>query len=225
MTIEITAFKWVPPFAQGLVRDLRVRWALEEAGLPYTEKLLAPGEQESPDNRAVQPFGQVPVPREGDLTLFETGAILMHLAHKSPVLLPEDYAARARVLSWMFAALNSIEPHVQNLTSIDLFFSHEEWAKLRRPGAEQFLRRRLTALSNALDEREYLESGRFTVADLLMSTVLHILRHTAIVADYPKLAALQARCEARPAFARALEKQLANFEKYGPQYAPPSKAA
>lgn len=220
MTIEITAFKWVPPFAQGLVRDLRLRWALEEAGLAYTEKLLAPGEQGSAENLAVQPFGQVPVLREGDLTLFESGAILMHLAGKSDALLPADAAGRARVLAWMFAALNSLEPAVQNLTSIDLFFANEEWAKLRRPGAEQFLRGRLTGLSNYLGAREYLEGGRFTVADLLMTTVLRNLRHTRIVADYPNIAALQARCEARPAFQHALDKQLANFAKYAPQYAP-----
>src|SRR5687767_2991346 len=157
MTIEITAFKWVPPFAQGLVRDLRLRWALEEAGLPYTEKLLAPGEQNSTENLAVQPFGQVPVLREGDLTLFESGAILMHLAGKSDALLPADADGRARVLTWMFAALNSVEPAVQNLTSIDIFFPNEEWAKLRRPGAEKFLRDRLMRLSNHLGSREYLE--------------------------------------------------------------------
>lgn len=220
MTIEITAFKWVPPFAQGLVRDLRLRWALEEAGLPYTEKLLAPGEQGSAENLAVQPFGQVPVLREGDLTLFESGAILMHIAGKSDALLPADAAGRARVLAWMFAALNSLEPPVQNLTSIDLFFANEEWAKLRRPGAEKFLRGRLTGLANHLGSRDYLECGRFTVADLLMTTVLRNLRHTQIVADFPNIAALQARCEARPAFKRALEMQLANFEKYGSQYAP-----
>jgi glutathione S-transferase len=218
-TIEITAFKWVPPFAQGLVRDLRVRWALEEAGLPYAEKLLAPGEQNSAENRSRQPFGQVPVLRQGDLTLFETGSIVMHIARQSPSLLPPDEAGRARALTWLFAALNSLEPHVQNLTSLDLFFPQEEWAKLRRPGAEQFLRGRLAALSTALGERDHLED-RFTVADLVMSSVLRILRHTNIVADYPNLAAFQSRCEARPAFHRALQSQLANFEKYAPQYAP-----
>lgn len=118
--ICITAFKWVPPVAQGLVRDLRVRWALEEAGLPYTEKLLAPGDQDLAAHRAVQPFGQVPVYEEGELTLFESGSILLHLGEKSEVLLPADPVQRARARTWMFAALNSVEPHVQNLTTIDL---------------------------------------------------------------------------------------------------------
>jgi glutathione S-transferase len=216
-TITITAFKWVPPFAQGLVRDLRVRWALEEAGLTYQQKLLAPGEQESAENRAMQPFGQVPAYREGDLTLFESGSIVMHIAHKSPVLLPGDASGRARTLTWLFAALNSLEPQIQNFTSLDIFFANEEWARLRRPGAEKMARGRLAGLSTALGTRDWLED-RFTVADLVMSTVLRILRHTNIVAEYPNLAAFQARCEARPAFQRALAAQLANFEKYGPQY-------
>ena len=216
--IEITAFKWVPPFAQGLVKDLRVRWALEEAGLPYTEKLLAPGEQGLPENRAVQPFGQVPVYREGDLTLFETGAIVMHVAHKTPALLPADAAGRARTLTWMFAALNSVEPQVQNLATIDLFHANEDWAKQRRPGAEKIVRDRLAGLAAALGKREYFEQD-FTAGDLLMSTVLRILRHTSIVADYPNLAAFQARCEGRPAFRRALEAQLANFARYAPESA------
>ncbi len=127
--ITITAFKWVPPFAQGLVRDLRVRWALEEAGLRYEQDLLGPGDQNSPEHRALQPFGQVPVYREGDLTLFESGSIVMHIARKSPALLPADEVGRAQVLQWMFAALNSVEPHVLNVTSLDHFFAAEEWAK------------------------------------------------------------------------------------------------
>jgi glutathione S-transferase len=216
--ISITAFKWVPPLAQGLVRDLRVRWALEEAGLPYEQKLLGPGENNSAEHRARQPFGQVPVYQEGDLTLFESGAILMHIAQKSPVLLPEDPSDRAQVWQWMFAALNSVEPPIANLTLIDLFNANEEWAKLRRPGAEKFLRGRLEGLSAGLGSREYFTS-RFTVADLLMTTVLRNLRHTEILADYPNLAALKARCESRPAFQRALNAQMANFAKYAPKAA------
>ncbi|HEY6125388.1 MAG TPA: glutathione S-transferase family protein [Steroidobacteraceae bacterium] len=216
--ICITAFKWVPPFAQGLVRDLRVRWALEEAGLPYTEKLLGTGDQNSPAHRALQPFGQVPVYEEDGLTLFESGSIVMHIAQKSPVLLPADAAGRARTLTWIFAALNSVEPHVQNLASIDLFFSNEEWAKLRRAGAEKIARTRLEVIAASLEGRDYLE-GQFTAGDLVMTTVLRILRHTSLVKDMPVLAAYQARCEARPAFARALDAQLAHFEKNQPKAA------
>jgi glutathione S-transferase len=213
--ICITAFKWVPPFAQGLVRDLRVRWALEEAGLPYSEKLLDPGEQNSPAHRAVQPFGQVPVYEEDGLTLFESGAILMHIGQKSDVLLPQAPAQRARAYTWMFAALNSVEPQIQNLTNIDIFFPNEEWAKLRRPGALQMAVSRLNALAASLDGREYLED-RFTAGDLLMVSVLRNLRHTTLVQDNPVLAAYQARCEARPAFKRALAAQLAHFERNAP---------
>ena len=216
--ICITAFKWVPPFAQGLVRDLRVRWALEEAGLPYSEKLLGPGEQNSPAHRSVQPFGQVPVYEEDGLTLFESGAIVMHIAERSEVLLPKDPAQRSRARTWMFAALNSVEPHVQNLTTIDLFFQNEEWAKQRRPAAEKLAQSRLEALASSLAGRDYLE-GSFTAGDLMMASVLRFLRHTSMVSDMPVLAAYQARCEARPAFARALAAQLAPFEKHQPKAA------
>jgi glutathione S-transferase len=216
--IRITAFKWVPPFAQGLVRDLRVRWALEEAGLPYTEKLLDPGEQNSAAHRAAQPFGQVPVYEEDGLTLFETGSIVMHIAQKTPVLLPADAAGRARTLTWMFAALNSVEPHVQNLTTIDLFFPNEDWAKQRRAGAEKLAKSRLDAVAGSLAGRDYLE-GQFTAADLVMTTVLRFLRHTSLVKEMPVLADYQARCEARPAFGRALAAQLAHFERNQPKAA------
>jgi glutathione S-transferase len=216
--ITITAFKWVPPFAQGLVRDLRVRWALEEAGLSYDQKLLGPGDQNSPEHRSVQPFGQVPVYQEGELTLFESGSIVMHIANKSPALLPPDEAGRARVLQWMFAALNSVEPHVLNVTSLDHFFAAEDWAKGRRASAEQMMHKRLQGLSESLGTREYLVD-RFTAADLVMTTVLRFLRHTQVVAAYPNLVAFQARCEARPPFKRALEAQMHNFEKYAPKAA------
>jgi glutathione S-transferase len=216
--ICLTAFKWVPPFAQGLVRDLRVRWALEEAGLSYSEKLLGFGEQNLPAHRAVQPFGQVPVYEEDGLTLFESGSIVMHIAQQSPVLMPVDAAGRARTLTWMFAALNSVEPQVQGLVAIDIFFANEEWAKLRRPGAEKMALSRLEGVAASLAGRDYLE-GQFTAADLVMTTVLRLLRHTSIVKDIPVLAAYQARCEARPAFHRALAAQMAHFEKNQPKAA------
>jgi glutathione S-transferase len=213
--IRVTAFKWVPSFAQGLVRDLRVRWALEEAGIGYEEKLLEQGEQNTPAHRAVQPFGQVPVYEEGDLSLFESGAIVLHIGEQCPTLLPTDSAKRARAIGWMFAAVNSVEPHVQNLAGIDLFFANEEWAKLRRPGAEKMAQSRLAAVEAALGGRDYLE-GEFTAGDLLMVTVLRILRHTSLITDLAMLAAYQARCEARPAFQRALTAQMKPFASHAP---------
>jgi len=213
--IRLTAFRWVPDVAQGLVKDLRVRWALEEAGLPYQEKLLNVGEHKLPAHRALQPFGQVPVYEVDGLTLFETGAIVMHIGLACPTLLPTDPVKRARAITWMFAAMNSVEPAVQNLASIDLFFAREEWAKLRRAGAEQDAQSRLDGLAASLAGRDYLE-GEFTAGDLLMVTVLRILRHTDLVKNMPVLAAYVARCEARPAFQRALAAQLAPFAKYAP---------
>jgi glutathione S-transferase len=216
-TIRVTAFKWVPPFAQGLVRDLRVRWALEEAGLPYEERLIGPDDQKSPDYRAQQPFGQVPVLEEDDLTLFESGSILLHVAERSPALLPRDPKGRARARTWLFAALNTLEPQIQQLAAIDLFFSEENWAKERRPGVVEVIDKRLGELSRALGDRQWLE-GEFTVGDLTTATVLRILRHTDLVAKHHNLAAFLRRAEARPAFVKALADQMAPFA----QYAPPS---
>jgi glutathione S-transferase len=208
--ITVSAFRWVPDFARGLVRDLRVRWALEEAGLPYRARLIGPEDQKSKEYRAMQPFGQVPVYEEDGLVLFESGAILLHVAERSGTLMPSDAKARARMTAWMFAALNSIEPHIQNLTAIDLFFADQDWAKQRRPGALQMAEGRLNALNDWLDGRDYLE-GRFTVADLLMTTVLRIPRQCDLVARYPVVDAYRRRCEARPAFKRALDAQMADF--------------
>jgi glutathione S-transferase len=208
--IRISAFRWVPPFARGLVKDLRVRWALEEAGLPYETRLLSLEDKNTKEYRAMQPFGQVPVYEEDGLVLFESGAILLHIARKSDVLMPADANEQARTSAWMFAALNSIEPQVQNLTSLDLFHAEEEWAKARRPGALKDAQVRLAALSDWLEGRDYLEN-RFTVADVLMTTVLHILRHTDVVAKMPTLDAYRLRCETRPAFTRALAAQMADF--------------
>jgi glutathione S-transferase len=215
-TIKVTAFRWVPPFAQGLVRDLRVRWALEEAGLPYEQVLIGPDDQKSAEYRKLQPFGQVPVLQDGDFSLFESASIVMYVAEKSGTLLPTGTEDRARTLTWMFAALNSIEPHVSNLNLIDLFNAKEDWAKQRRPAAEAALRGRLDSLSKALGERQFLVGDSFTAADLLMTTVLRFLRHTTIVDDFPNLLAYKNRAEARPAFQRALAAQMANFEKYQP---------
>jgi glutathione S-transferase len=205
--ITVTAFKWVPPFARGLVRDLRVRWALEEAGIPYKTRLIEAKDQASPEYRAQQPFGQVPVFEENGLVLFESGAIVLHVGERSETLLPKDPAGRARAIGWMFAALNSIEVVTQPLAGIDLFYEGQEWAKLRRPEAEAAVKRRLSELAESLGTREHLED-RFTAGDLMMTTVLRLLRHTPLVGQEPRLAKYQERCEARPAFRRALAGQL-----------------
>lgn len=209
--ITISAFKWVPEFAQGQVRDLRVRWALEEAGLPYRTRLLEQGDQDKADYRALQPFGQVPIFEESGLTLFESGAIVLHIGERSEALLPKDLGARARAVQWLVAALNSIEPFIMNVVLIDLFYANEEWAKLRRPGAVEFVTKRLAALSKSLGEKPYLDGDRFTAGDLMMATVLRI--DTALFTGDSRLAAYIERCTARPAFRRALDAQLGDFRK------------
>ena len=211
--ITVSAFQWVPPFARGQVRDLRVRWALEEAGLPYRTRLLEQGEGDTPEYRALQPFGQVPILIHDDFALFESGAIVLHIGEQSEVLLPKDAKARARAIQWLIAALNSVEPSVMNLALIDLFYADHEWAKLRRPDAEAFVRRRLGSLSKALGDKPYLDGDHFTAGDLMMSTVLGILRHTDIVTSDPRLAAYVERCTARPGFGRALDAQLGDFRQ------------
>jgi glutathione S-transferase len=209
--ITISAFKWVPDFARGQVRDLRVRWALEEAGLPYRTRLLEQGDQDRADYRALQPFGQVPIFEEDGVVLFESGAIVLHIGERSEALLPKDARARARATQWLIAALNSIEPFVMNVAMIDLFHANEEWAKLRRPGAVEFARKRLAALSASLGDKPYLDGDRFTAGDLMMTTVLRILKHTDIVTSDKRLAAYIDRCAARPAFARAFDAQIGDF--------------
>jgi glutathione S-transferase len=209
--ITISAFRWVPDFAKGQVRDLRVRWALEEAGLPYRTRLLAQGDQEKPDYRALQPFGQVPVFEEDGFVLFETGAIVLYIGERSETLLPKEPAARAHATQWLIAALNSIEPFMNNVALIDLFCSNEQWAKLRRPGAVEFLQKRLTALSKSLGDKPYLDGGRFTAGDLMMTTVLRIVKHTDIVTSDRRLAAYIERCTARPVFKRAFDAQIGDF--------------
>ncbi|HLC08923.1 MAG TPA: glutathione S-transferase family protein [Methyloceanibacter sp.] len=210
--ITISAFKWVPPFAQGQVRDLRVRWALEEAGLPYRVRQIGFDDQASADYRALQPFGQVPVFEEDDLVLFESGSIVLHIGARSEALLPADEAGRARAVTWLFAALNTIEVVIQPLAEIDFFFANQEWAKLHRLDVEKRAKLRLAELAARLGDRDYLED-RFTVGDLMMTTVLRILRHTDLVEAEPKLKVYQARCEARPAFQRAHRDHMAAFEK------------
>jgi glutathione S-transferase len=213
--IRVHAFRQVPPFAQGLVRDLRVRWALEEAGLSYETDLLDPGENKSPGYRQLQPFGQVPVYRDGDIELFESGAIVVCIAEKSEALMPRDEPGRLAALTWIFAALNTIEPAIQGLAEIDLFNADQAWAIERRPAMVERVRMRLGELSDRLGDRDYL-TGRFTAGDLMMVSVLRILRHTDLVAEFPNLTAYQTRCEARPAFQRALAAQMEPFQAQPP---------
>jgi len=211
--ITIYAYKWVPPQVQGLVRDLRPRWALEELGIPYTEKLIGLGEDQASDwYRALQPFGQVPAMEDGDLTLFESGSIVLHIAEKSEALLPKDEVGRKRVTTWIFAALNSIEPPVQELALIHLAYSDQEWAKGRKPMLEEWVKKRLSQLATVLDGKDWLE-GQFTAGDLMMVTVLRMLKGTGLLDGEPVIKAYLERGEARPAFQRALAAQLAAFEK------------
>ncbi len=210
--ITLYSYRWVPDFARGLVRDLRVRWALEEVGLDYQQWLVGLGDdQNSPAYRACQPYGQVPAYEEGGLVLFESGAIVLHIGEKSEVLLPTEPKARARAICWLFSALNTIEPPIQRLAELDLFHAEETWAPAMRPEAEAWVKKRLSELAAALGDKPYLE-GEFTIGDLMMATVLQILRHTDLVAGEPRLQAYLERCEARPAYQRALRDQLASFE-------------
>lgn len=207
--IEITGFAWVPDFARGYVRDLRPRWACEEAGLPYRERLIDGDTAKGAEFRREQPFGQVPVYADAEVRLFESGAMVLRIAERTEGLMPRDAAGRARVTAWVIAALNSIEPFVFNLTDIDLFSAGEEWATLRRPAAVEALRGRLSGLSDWLGDKTYIED-EFTAADIIMATVLREVADD-VLAAFPNLVAYRARCLARPAFERAHAAQLASF--------------
>jgi len=219
--IRVYAFNWVPPFAQGLVRDLRVRWALEEAGQSYEEVLIDHEEKNGADYRELQPFGQVPAYEEDGLALFESGAIVLHIAARSEALMPRDGAARDKAVQWVFAAINSIEPHVQQIAFILGFYKDEEWAKLRRPSALEIAERRLDQLAGRLADKPFLEEGGFTVGDLMMTSVLRIGASCGLLDRRPTLSAYVARCESRPAFQKALADQLRPFA----ENAPPAEAA
>lgn len=208
--LTITAFEWVPDFARGFVRDLRPRWACEEIGLDYAVRLVSAVSK--PDwYFAEQPWGQVPVVEEDGRSLFESGAILLHIGEKDDRLLPREPAARDRALSWLFAAYNSVEPWRFEHARVTIFAAQEEWAKLRRPSLERELGLRLDRLVAALGERAWL-AGRFSIADIAMVTVLREMQGTALLADRPTLAAYVARGMDRPAFQAALAAQLADFD-------------
>ena len=214
--VEITAFRWVPPFAAGLVRDLRIRWALEEIERPYRVRLLDAMNPRPHEYFAEQPFGQVPAYRDSGVQLFESGAILIHLGLKDERLLPRETEPRMRGIAWLIAALNSIEPMFFELIFIDIFNKGEAWAEERRPQVIERIQGRLALLAEALGDRQWFE-GRFSIGDLMMASVLRNLRHTALVAEQPALADFLERCTARPAFQRALADQLNTFEQHQPE--------
>ncbi len=211
--IVVTAFRWVPPFAQGLVRDLRVRWALGEAGLDYEERLIGPEDQATVGYRRQQPFGQVPVLEHDGLVLFESGAIVMHIAERSSALMPADADRAARTKTWMLAALNTVEPPILALNALGMTAPKSAGVAGAREQVAAQVRMRLESVSRWLEGKDHLE-GAFSAGDLLMTTVLRILRHTSLITDLPRLAAYQARCEGRPAFQRALAAQMAPFTSH-----------
>jgi glutathione S-transferase len=221
MTATVTAFTWVPPFAQGFVRDHRVRWAHEEMGVPYEAELIGREVLDTPGYRARQPFGQVPAYRDGPVEMFESGAILMHLAAKSEALAPRDPAGFARVQAWAFAALSSVEPRMQAFATLDSFHAGAPWVEGYRPVAETALRSRLADLETWLVDKDYL-TGAFSAADILMATVLRELEHSGILASYPAVQAYLDRCQDRPAWKRALAAQLATFEANAPKVEQPA---
>lgn len=204
----LTTLETVPPFAIGYVRDLRVRWALEEAGQPYQLRTVSFEQAAQQPYRREQPFGQVPVLHDGGTALFETGAILLHLAHKHPVLL--QATDRAQTTMWMFAALNSVEPHLANLAMFDLFSANEPWAGAHRPGLEQMALKRLGDLDAWLAGRDYLAGG-FGVADIMMASVLRLMDGAKLVERFPSLSAYKRRCLSRPAFRKAHADQVSHF--------------
>jgi glutathione S-transferase len=208
MTITITAFERSPDGGKGLARDTRVRWALEEAGLPYEVRLVSFRALKEPAHLALHPFGQIPTYEEGDIALFETGAIVFHIAERHGGLLPDDAAARARAISWMFAALNTVEPPILELANAKLLERDKPWNAERLPLVEDRVRDRFRQLADRLGDAEWLD-GAFSAGDLLMVSVLPRARASGILDEFPNLAAYVARGEARPAYQRAFAAQLA----------------
>ena len=206
--IEISAFSWLPAFAQGLARDLRVRWALEEAGLSYHERLFDARRPRPASYIDEQPFGQIPIYDDGDVRLFESGAIVLHIAERHPGLLPVDADARARAITWMFAALNTVEPPILELVVVKFLEGDRPWKAGRLPLVEERIRHRLGQLSAWLGDADWLD-GAFGVGDLMMVSVLLRLRPSGLLDEYPNLAAYVARGEARPAYKRAFAAQWA----------------
>ena len=207
MTITITAFERSPDGGRGLARDTRVRWALEEVGQPYEVRPVSFRALKEPAHLALHPFGQIPTYEEGDLTLFETGSIVLHIAERHAGLLPDNADARARAITWMFAALNTVEPPILELVTAKIFEGDRPWTKERLPLVEDRVRDRLQQLSARLGSADWLD-GAFSTGDLMMVSVLLRLKSSRILDGYPNLAAYVARGEARPAYRRAFASQL-----------------
>ena len=208
MTITITAFERSPDGGKGLARDTRVRWALEEVGQPYEVRLVSFRAMKEPAHLRRQPFGQIPTYEEGGLVLFETGAIVLHLALHHSGLLPDDVDARARAMAWMFAALNTIEPPILELQTARFQEGDKPWAEARLPLVRDRIRQRLQQLSDRLGDAEWLDGG-FSAGDLMMVSVLLRLRPSGLLDEFPGLAAYVSRGEARPAYQRAFAAQWA----------------
>ena len=210
MTPTITAFERSPDRGRGLARDMRVRWAFEEVGQPYEVRLVSFDAMKEPAHRALHPFGQIPTYEEGDLVLFESGAIVLHVAERHAGLLPGDANARARAITWMFAALNTIEPPILDLQTTRLLEADKTWYAQRLTMVEDRIRHRLGELSGRLGRADWLD-GAFSAGDLMMVTVLLRLKASGLLDDYPNISAYVARGEARPAYKRAFDAQLAVF--------------
>lgn len=210
MTAIITAFERSPDRGNGLARDMRLRWALEEVGQPYDVRLLSFKTMKEPAHLAIQPFGQIPTYEEGDLALFESGAIVLHIAQRHPGLLPDDANARARAISWMFAALNTLEPPIFDRDMVRILERDKPWYEERLSALDETIRNRLDGLSRHLGAADWLD-GAFSAGDLLMVTVLRRLQGSGMLEERPNLAAYIARAEARPAYKRAFAAQLADF--------------
>ena len=208
MTITITAFERSPDGGKGLARDTRVRWALEETGQPYEARLVSFKAMKEPAHLALHPFGQIPTYEEGDLALFETGAIILHIAERYAGLLPDDAELRVRAIAWMFAALNTVEPPILELQTAVLLERDKPWHQERLPLVKDRIRDRLKQLSARLGDAEWLD-GAFSAGDLMMVSVLLRVKPSGILDEFPNLAAYVARGEARPAFKRAFDAQLA----------------
>jgi glutathione S-transferase len=211
MTPTITAFALSPDRGRGLARDMRVRWALEEVEQPYEVRLLSFEEMKAPAHLALHPFGQIPTYEEGDLALFETGAIVLHIAERHASLLPDDANARARAIAWMFAALSTVEPPILDLSTARMVEGDRPWTEERLPLVRERLNERLRQLSDRLGDAEWLD-GAFTAGDLMMIGVLTRLKVSGLLDQHPNLAAYVARGEARPAYQRAFDAQLAVFK-------------